>query len=298
QLLVITALALAVILVTVALLLNAAVFTENVATQETAAEGRDALAFRADLVDGIGDLIETGNADGDYDSDDVSKGINNTAPLVERQYARHGIVANTSYNNTTAGDRLEWDGDGTFTDSEDNPIWRPVPDLNETRNFTVSVDPDDLENDPSNVEDQAFGVRLVNESDESGENVTQYVYKDGDEVVVDEANETQGPTRQCAIEADNPTTVDLTGDRLSNDSSTVECFRGLWADVPPEAIEFRNGDAAGGTFALTVDDASSPTDDSHVASTEAVYSATVDVVYQSPELTYESTVRIAPGEPR
>ena len=50
QLLLVTALALAVMLVTVALLLNTAIFTENVATRDTTADGREAVELRGEAV--------------------------------------------------------------------------------------------------------------------------------------------------------------------------------------------------------------------------------------------------------
>ena len=64
QLLLITALAIAVILVTVALLLNAAIYTENVATRDTTADGAAAIEVRGDIVQSIGGIIEAENRHG------------------------------------------------------------------------------------------------------------------------------------------------------------------------------------------------------------------------------------------
>jgi len=281
QLLLITALALAVILLTVALLLNAAVYTENVATRETAADSRDAIAFRSEAVDGVTELIETENRHGTGDPAAVADGINATGPLVDRQQARAGVVANISFNGTTEGHRvtaaLDTSGD-----------WTVVESLDDARNFTVRVDPGSLSDDPTD----AFGVRFVNDS---GENVTQYLYDDSGDLVVEQTIDGGAANEQCRIAHDDTTTtVDLSGSRLSTDDSEVDCFRGLWPDEPPEAIEFRNGDTAAGTFAVTVDGDSSPT----VGSTDVVYAATVDLTYRTPEVDFETTVRVAPGEPR
>ncbi|MFO7834251.1 MAG: hypothetical protein R6V31_09420, partial [Halohasta sp.] len=229
QLLLITALALAVILLTVALLLNAAVYTENVATRETAADSRDAIAFRGEAVDGVADLIETENRGGG-DTAAVAAGINAMGPLVDRQQARAGVVANISFNGTTEGKRV--------SDNLDNSgDWTVVDGLGDARNFTVRVDPGELPDSPSNVEDNAFGVRFVNKSEG---NVTQYLHNESGDLVVEQTVDGGTADEQCRIAHDDTnTTVDLSGSRLSTDDSDVDCFRsnGLWPADPPEAIE-------------------------------------------------------------
>jgi len=298
QLLLITALALTVILVTVALLLNAAIFTENVATRDTTADGAEAIEFRIELVDAVGGLIETENWRNDGQTDDVEAAINATTPLVDRQHARYGTVAGVSLNGTPRSGRLlRWNGGTPFTDDGGNADWELVDGLDDSRNFTLDVDPDSLATASAATSDNdAFGVRF----NRSGGTVTQYIYTDGSGgLAVAQAVDGGTPHRQCRIaHGGATTTVDLTGDRLSTADSDTECFRGLWPDDPPEAIEFVSGTAAAGTFAVTVDDSASPTTDPAVLNEPAVYSATVDVVYQTPDLEFETTVEIAPGEPR
>jgi len=284
QLLLITALALAVILLTVALLLNAAVYTENVATRETAADSRDAITFRSEAVGGVAELIETENNHGNGNTTVVAMGINATGPLVDRQQARAGIVANVSFNGTTGGQRLT-------ADSLDNGNdWALVEGTDGARNVTLTAG--SLPTNPTDVEADALGVRFVT----AAGNETRYVYQDGSEVVIDAANETHSPSRQCSIPSDDPTTVDFTGDQLSTESATVDCFRGVWPDSTVEEIRIVNGGTADGTFAATV--RGYDTVNTAVDTKAVVYAATVDLTYRTPEVDFETTVRVAPGEPR
>lgn len=298
QLLLVTALALAVILVAVALLLNAAIFTENVATRDTTTQGAEAIELRGELVAAVGDLIETENRQGDGSTTNVTDGIEAMGPLVDRERARQGVIANLTRNGSvTPGKLLRWTDPDThqrFDPTHSN--WTLVEGLSDSRAFTLNLS--DINSDPGagNIESNAFGVRFINSSNE---NATTYFYEDGDQIIVEQATESTDPSQQCAIEHNGKnTTVDLTGDRLSTNSSVVDCYRGLWPDFDPDKIQFRNGEAATGTFAFTVDDGSTPTTDSAVQNTTAVYSAAVDIGYQSSELNFETTVTVAPGEPQ
>lgn len=306
QMLLVTALALAVLLVAVALLLNTAIFTENVATRDTTADGSEAIELRGEAVDSVGELIETENREGGGDSDDVEAGVDAMGPLVNRERARGGTIATLSYNHSETGTLFEWldpDTPREFTADGDGN-WTLVDGLGNTRGFVLELDADQLERlsdpDTTTVENQAFGVRFVN-TDPGEKNVTQYIYNDTDldRVVITKANESSDLTQQCAIDdTDTNTIVDLTGDRLSTDESVVECYRddGLWPDNEFDEIEFRNGDSATGTFAVTVDiDASAPPD---VEARDSIYSVTVDIAYQSQDLSLETTAPVAPGEPR
>lgn len=298
QLLLITALALAVILLTVALLLNAAIFTENIATRDTTVDGAEAIEFRNELVEAAGGLIETENWRDDGQTGDVEDGIDSLSPLVERQHARYGVVATVSRNGSaTPGRLLRWNGGTPFTNDSGSADWELVDGLDDSRNFTLDVDPNSLATSSAATSNSsAFGVRF----NRSGDTVTQYIYANGSGgLAVAQAVNGGTPQRQCRIGYSSETiTVDLADERLSSPDSDVECFRGLWPDDPPETIGFVNGDAAAGTFSVTVDDGASPTTDPSVLNETAVYSATVDVVYQTPDLEFKTTVEIAPGEPQ
>ena len=152
QLLLIAALAVAVILVGVALLLNAAIFTENIATRETGADGREAIDIRGSTVADIGELIERENErENETDvTDRVGDGIDAMVPLVEREHIRHGIVVDLERQGIDEGERIEWDTDVNSDDftverivddePDDEPEWTLLTDVNATRGFTLTID--------------------------------------------------------------------------------------------------------------------------------------------------------------
>jgi len=309
QLLLVTALALAVLLVTVALLLNTAIFTENVATRDTTADGHEAIELRGELVAAIGDLIETENYRRSGSTATVETGVDTMGTeqtLVERERGRYGTVATLARNDSaTPGQLLRWNDTDTNRQFDvDGGNWTLVEDLDAARNVTLTVDPASLVETTASesADDTAFGVRF----NRSGETVTQYIYKQSGsgDLAIAESVDGSPPERQCQIDLtnlnseDRNTTVDLTGDRLSTDASAVDCFRGLWPADDPDAIEFVNGNTAEGRFAATVDETATPIVNDEVEKTSAVYSVTVDIAYTTAELDFETTVRVAPGEPR
>ena len=300
QLLLITALALAVILVTVALLLNAAIFTENVASRDTTADGHEAIELRGELVQGIGELIERENRQGQTESEivnNVESGIDTTGPMVDRERAREGTIATLSHdpNEIETGELLRYNDNGdpkAFSDAGENN-WTLVDDLGSARNFTVGIEPDTLNKSTAESSDEVFGVRFSNATEDD---VTLHIYDDEDRtgnLTIARAVDGETPERLCQIEYDGTTTVDITGDRLSTDGAIVDCYRDLWPDYDPDAIEFVNIYEEKGTASVTVDD------DDPVSDIEGtpVYSATVDITYQTTDLTFETTAKIAPGEP-
>ena len=296
QLLLITALALAVILVTVALLLNAAIFTENVATRDTTADGHEAIELRGELVDGIGELIEIENREGDGKPGTVEEGIGAMGPMVDRERARGGTIATLSHDSSETGTLLRWDDNGdprAFNDLVAN--WTLVDGFEDARAFTMTFDPSTLNESTAESSDEVFGVRFNSSSEDD---VTLHIYDDDDEdghlsIARAEDGEIE---RLCRIEHEGSTvTIDITGDRLSTDSTIVDCYRGLWPDSDPEKIEFINIQQEEGTASVTVDDEDAESD---IEGTDAVYSVTVDIGYQSQDLTFETTARVAPGEPR
>ena len=314
QLLLIAALAVAVILVGVALLLNAAIFTENIATRETGADGREATNIREATVADIGELIERENErENETDvTDRVGDGIDAIIPLVERDHVRHGTVVNLERRGIDEGERIEWDRnvrseDFTVESVVENesrePDWPLLSEVNGTRAFTLALDDGSLQsmNDPNatqlaNETTGAFGIEFT------GTDVSQYAYEDGGNVVVAQVSGGSVDHR-CSITpaSADEVTVDLTGERLTADEETTRCHRGLWPTTDfdeIDTIEVVNGDRAAGTLSLTIDHESTAADESELTSEDVVYAAIVEFRYTSAALEYRSTIEVAPGAPR
>jgi len=306
QLLLIAALAVAVILVGVALLLNAAIFTENVATRETGADGREATNIREATVADIGELIERENErENETDvTDRVGDGIDAMVPLLEREHIRHGTVVDLERQGIDEGERIEWDGEDQFTvGNESRQDWTLLDEVNGVRAFTLTLNNESLQSmsEPNatqlaNESTGAFGIEFT------GKGVIQYAYKDGGDVVVAQVSGGSVDHR-CSIAPPSTgnVTVDLTGDRLTAGEETEQCHRGLWPTTDfdeIDTIEVVNGDRAAGTFSLTVDDESTVADESELIVEPAVYAATVEFRYTSADLDVETHVVVAPGAPR
>ncbi len=311
QLLLIAGLALGVILVTVALLLNAAIFTENVATRDTTADGGEALALRGSVVTGVGELIERENRHGGSDVENrveagvdsfVMESATDVGPHPAREQAQRGAAVSVTRNGSvTSGTVLAWsspDSDTRFDSVSTN--WTLVDDVTDTRAFSLTLSTSDLvplsAPNGSQLAAAAFGIQLSDT--DSTTNVTQYIYRDSGDVVVAQVTDDDDPEARCRIEDTGEVTVDLTADRLANGETTVRCLDGLWPPFDLDSISFVNGEAAFGTFSVTVTDDASPTSSTSVSKTDAVYAVAVDISYLTADLDFETTVMIAPGEPR
>lgn len=293
QLLLLSALVMAVSLVTLVVLLNATIYSENVATRGIEAADGEALEVRATAVEGTGSLIDTTNrnAAGDYGEVEqaVGEGIGELDTHVAKKYTRRGGI--TSVENRSGGMRegRYLTGDLSGTQVTDN--------VSRTREFVLEVDQSTLASaNASTAKSTAFhvvlnstnGTREVYVYNQSNGNVTVAIGDDGGT-----------PTVRCEVdpETGGPIAVDLTGGRLDG----RPCF-----DIWPTArlrsagkytIEFANLSAADGNATATVMPASGDAVASDLTATEAVYDAEIDIRYRTADLRFETTVRVAPGEP-
>ncbi|WP_129115089.1 hypothetical protein [Halegenticoccus tardaugens] len=301
-------LTLAIVFVVLVLLLNTAIFTQNLATRSAGSDGGEAIEFRATVVDAVGEVVEAENRrpHGDYAGvdDAVEAGIGEIDNRTSARFAGRGVAVGVENGSvaTTAGTLVYQDEDGEFVydDGEEETDWTLVEDADETRAFTLDFDADDL-SETSAPEDDAFRVAF----DDGGDERYVYAYRDGDDVVVAAADDPDAPPGDpvCAVEpnGDGAVTLDLTGERLVG-ADDADCD-GLWPSMSGYDVRYERGDEAAGRYELTVageegdrvafDDEA----DAGVDAVPAAYDATVPVRYESADVRFETTVRVAPGEP-
>ncbi len=294
QLLLLSALVMAVSLVALVVLLNATIYSENVATRGIEAADGEALEVRATAVEGTGSLIDATNrnATGGYGDVEqaVGEGVGELDAHVAREYARRGGV--TRIENRSGGMRegRYLTGDLTGTQVTDN--------VSRTRGFVLEVNATSLEQaNVSTAGAEAFHVVL---NDSTGGTSEVYVYEQSNgNVTVAIGDDGGAPTVRCEVDpgTSDRIAVDLTGGRLDGGP----CF-GIWPSplvepADPYTIEFANVGAADGNATATVMAASGDAVASDLTATEAVYDAEIDVRYRTAELRFETTVRVAPGEP-
>ena len=297
QLLLLAALVMAVSLVTLVVLLNATIYSENVATRGVEAADGEALEVRATAVEGTGSLIDATNrnATGSYGAveDAVIDGVGELDAHVARGYARRGGVTAIGIDSSAIREGRYLTGNLTGTQVTDN--------VSRTRGFVLDVNTTSLAStNASEADSEAFHVVL---NDSVGGTREVYVYADadnGDNVTVAVGDDGAPPTVRCAVDPgtlEDRVAVDLTDERLGD-----EPCPGVWPDAlvtsdKPYTIEFANVDAADGEATATAMAASGNDVASDLAATDAVYDAEIDIRYRTAELRFETTVRVAPGEP-
>jgi len=316
QLVLVAALAIAVVLVAFVLLVNAAIFTENLATRDTDVGARDALDLRATVVDGIGGIVDRENA-ADYDDRteleaNVTAGIDEFERLQGRTALERGVDLrlNDSETALVEGERLaQNDSSRAFTSDGGLANWTLVENVSRARDFTATVDRADLNaTTAADAERDAFAVVLENRSGASDDDDYRvYLYENGaGNVSVAVANVTEStPTEVCSVDAATAT-VDLSRGTLGGeDCAGLDWGNGLADNYD---ISYRNGDEAAGVYAVvvgsqgatvqgTINDLTGALADDQPYRVPAVYAVETRLVYVGPELEYRTDLRIAPGEP-
>lgn len=313
QLVLVAALAIAVVLVAFVLLVNAAIYTENLATRDTDVGAGEAADLRAALVDGVGGIVDRENA-ADYDdraelAANVTDGIDQFERLQASSALEHGVDLRLNGSETALVDgELLRQNDSTrgFVSDGGATNWTLVENVSRARGVAATVDRGDLNaTTAADAERDAFHVVLNNRSSGDDDDYRVYLYEDDatGNVTVAVANVTEStPTRVCSVDAATAT-VDLSRGTLDGDA----CAGLRWAAGLDDTydVQYRNGDEATGTYDLTVrsdgvtvpSTVNGPTADEQPYRVPAVYAVETRLVYVGPELEYRTDLRIAPGEP-
>ena len=303
QLLLVTAISLAVLFVTLALVMNTVIYTENLATRSSkVAGGSEAVGYRSAVEAGIGGLITHVNYHNNTSHADLQSnlttGVEDWTNATGKLYAQSGTVVNASLLSTENGTRIEQDGaDRDFTNaSESKNDWTLASNVNDTREFRINVTDDDHLEDFGDGD--GFGVVVDDGSNTWRVNVTD---NGGTKVGIENGT---GDEFVCSVASDEPWINVTAGTVAGEECDGLDFAEGL---TVPYSISFENGDNINGTYTLVVTNeslASNPGIHSHVNDdgsgspyvTPATYSARIELVYQSPRLFFNTSVRVAPGE--
>lgn len=218
QLLLVAGLVMAVSLVTLVVLLNATIYSENVATRGIESADGEALEVRATAVDGTGELLDATNRAGPTDHADAAETVRNGVKDLDREasrsYAERGGVARIELLEIRNGSRITTDM--AAVDPNASTL---AADVDRTRGFVLDVDPGSLvETNASGAVDNAFHVEL---NDSTGGTHQVYVYNGTDGNVTVAVGDNSGePTVWCETPPDgrDRVAVDLTGERLGGRS--------------------------------------------------------------------------------
>jgi len=317
QLVLVTALILGVALIALVLLVNAAIYTENLATRDPDVGDEEALEFEAAVVEGVGGIVDRENAN-EYDTYDavrtnVSASVEVLNGHLERTKLENGIIASMNLSTTSYSEGrlvLHTNSSRNFTAADGSADWTLAENISETRDYVATVEEDQLvPTTASNASsDGAFtlildGGTLSNEwhayvYENQSTNEIAVAVKPGD--VSDPANATE----VCSVDATNAT-IDFTAGTIDGQ----KCSGLTWAEAIPDEydVRYENGNNASGTYEgtlngtdsnlLNIGDLLMEDTDSSPRFVPAVYSVRVQFTYRSPNLEYRTTVRIARGEP-
>lgn len=319
QLFLVAAIGLAVTFVALALILNTAIFTENLASRGSdTAGGPDAVRYPTEATDGIEPLIEKVNYNNNTTHADLhanlSAGYVAWSNASGRLAAMNGRSANLS-GSTTNGTRIVQDTTGrNFTDANEDDNWLVAADVSGTRGFWLNVTRNELNQTeqselPPSGSEAVYHVEFI---DDNGDEWRIYVYRnanDLNEVNVTVEQPTLGITGSCSSTGEHAV-INITAATIDDTACSPLAIIAL---IPtPYQISYNDttfsggvgGDTVAGTYELIVDNpsvagANYHDDDSGDSpyTTPAIYSVSLDIRHEGPRLFYNSTVRLAPGDP-
>lgn len=325
QLILIGGLSLAVVFVALALVLNSAIYTENLATRTSDNPADTATQFRHDALAGAGTVIDYANRNGgDRTYSDRYSEYQNSVDKWQGLHANYSAI-NGLFTDVRAPDGAGNEGtrvaddnpDSDYTSATDQSDWTVANDA-QVRLFRMNVDKGDF---PSSLDDGTVESTLKDSGDAAfyaefdGDantwRVAVYRDSDTDEVKVMSYDSSSETTRTCTA-VGSSVQIDISGGTLDGTHCKALSFMDDLSNT--HAISYSNAHLIFGTYELTVGrvegpfrsevDAengdstyyNSPTDGTPYT-TPAIYSATIELVYDGPSVNYETEVRVAPGEP-
>ncbi|WP_229109696.1 DUF7261 family protein [Halapricum desulfuricans] len=294
QVMLIAGFVLAVAFLAVAVMLNAVIYSENLATRDEDARGAEAIAYRADMVDGAEQLIEYANANrstfanrtGEFN--ESARSMYNSTALLQ---STDGIATDLAVTGVTRGTFIgQFNASRDLRNASGDPDWKLADDVKGTRAFRINItDQDALEDGAGN----RFTVRVTDGNTWSAE-----IYDDGGNTTVDVDG-----AGSCTV--GSTPEIDLTAGTV--DGSPCEALA-FGEDVSaPYSIEFENADAIAGNYSLVVNSTEYEDDnydgtnyhndrDSPFVDDEAIYAATLRLRHESPDHVYATDATVVPGE--
>lgn len=311
QLFLIGALALSVIFVVLAVLLNTAIYTGNIATRDPGPGTGEVVEYESEAASMADTTITTVNVRNNSSYSELRSAYGDTIAVWSETANAHTVAdladAHLSVVTTNRGSKIAQEQPSAFTDDSGGVNWTVANNstarafrMNVSRSTLGDVDIIDLADtfyvgfNDSNGEWKAY----VYQEDLSNVSVDVF-HPDGSQV---------GSTCSVDAGADGHALVELSTARVGGQPcpALTELFQGLSA---PYTVTYNNTeDGSGneqinGTYSVVVD---RPVDDLETGADEdpgepyaapALYSADLQVTYRSSVVYYRTNLRIAPEEP-
>lgn len=311
QLMIVMSLVLAVMLVAMALYLNTAIFTENMATRKGDIAGAGgAASYKFAVEEGVSGSMTYANYHNNSSyadlEDRVQADLSNWSDATEHLEAARARSANASVVRTFDGTRIVQAENESFTNESDVENWTVADGVDGVRKFRMNVSANDLGDSwPGNAphDDPRFSVTfddgsIVREVQIYGNHTNDNVHV----TVLDGAGNKIGSS--CTVTDREHATVNITDAELAGqDCAVLRFFDTLGSTFD---IYYRNASYVSGTYGLIVNQSTgtmtSRVGHHYAASdspyyTKALYSTDVRVTYQTARIDYVTVIEVAPGEP-
>lgn len=292
QVILVAAFAIAVTLVALALVLNAAIYTEHLATRTESSGATDALTYRTSVQQNVGAILAHENDvnAGNYPHlrDNVSEAVGVYSNVSAGQEASRSAIVAISYDRAVDGARVHQRATDNFTDASNEGNWTVASGVEGAREFRINV---------SDATGGEFRVNATSGSDEWWMNVTEGA--GGVTVGVDNGTTRATCTRSSAS---GPFWINVTEGTVAGTDCPALTFAEGVSDGAYD-VGFENGSEIEGRYSLIVNASAPPSGAGDFDSSDAeptaeavLYAVFVETIYKTPELDYETTVRVAPGE--
>jgi hypothetical protein len=312
QLMIVMSLAIALMFVSMALYLNTAIYTENLATRKGDIAGTaGAESFKSSATDATAGIVHDVNrrnnstgysgVESAFDED-----LRNWSDAAGRLAAARSRAAVVSEESTTRGSRIVQVADRNFTNESGTADWVLAEDTADVRALRLNVSQPSLTaSSPGNIPNpDTFAVNIT----DGTSTYEVFVYRDGSSnvaVSVWDGTDEIGP---CKVDQSRAV-VDVTRATVGGEHCpALEFFDNFSSDL---TLTFNNtvsggSDTVVGTYSIVVSENRPAVNDDDYATegstsgpfvTTAIYSATVRVAYETPRIEYVTVVRVAPGEP-
>ncbi|MGB9952893.1 DUF7261 family protein [Haloarcula marismortui] len=314
QIILIAALALAVTFIGLALVVNSAIYTQNLASRGEVAGSNDALEMRAIVEANVERGIIAANRY-NYSTQttleaSVRESVRTVSTQTERQRVTSGALVNATLTGSpTYGTRIAQNDTSLFESGEATPsadwmvrerVTRPGDGTNATRGFVINAT--DIPTDSAD----AFAV-TANGTGGNPKWTMQVWGGVGPGGTVNVEVDTPSGTQTCTVPIEEPYAhIDVTDGTVQSKPCLAlqgGSFDGRFAHGVGDEynITYESGDQIRGNYSLVVRD-STPASTLDTApaspfSTTAIYNTTVRYRYDTSNLRYEAKIRVAPGEP-
>ncbi|ELZ71592.1 hypothetical protein C457_06076 [Haloferax prahovense DSM 18310] len=301
QLMLVAALAIAVLLVGLALTLNTAIYTENLATRTTDTSLDGAVSHGRTVEAGAGLLLDEANREGGTYGElagSFDETFGNWSDATATLAAVRGAATNASRVDHVEGTRIsQTDATRNFTDGNETTDWTLASGVG-VRGVRFNVSRDSL----ATSSGSAFELVV----DDGTNAVETEVYRNSTRVFVT-VEDAGGSRTTCGVAADagDYVTIDVADGRL--DGATCDPLDAVHTDLDgPVTLSYRNAVQAEGTYELYVNETNATVFDaakyapagsgSSPVAEQALYAVNVSYVYETGEAYVYRELRVAPGE--